>query len=353
MTMLSRQLQIMSRQSYWAARTLLAWGLALAAFVGFSVSVPHFASFGNMYSLIQIFAALALIATGLGVVMLAGEFDLSIVGSFPLAGLIVIRYADGLGLPGSLLLALLTGIAFGLINGWAVGRLRIPSIAVTVATMMLSTGLGYLVSDNNFVSMTDYTVSLQLTQPILKIFSLQSLIALALIAVIIGAVKLTRWGRFLYATGGDNKKARASGLPVTGTVMIAFAVCAGCTALAGALQGISLASSTPGSDFDNLLGAATAVLVGGIALSGGRGSLLGVIGGSFLLSVVASGLGLGGMSASTIELVNGAILIGVLACDKPLARLVRRRAEALVASDPTPPHGPTPGPTVPVESARP
>lgn len=333
MNMLSNHINTMSRQSYWAARTLLAWGLAVAAFVGFSITVPHFASFGNIYSLVQIFAALALIATGLGVVMLAGEFDLSIVGSFPLAGLIAIQYADGFGLAGSLLLALAMGTACGLVNGWAVGLLRIPSIAVTVATMMLCIGLGFLVSGNNFVSMTDYTVSLTLTQPILRIFSLQSIVALALVVLIIAAIKLTRWGRVLYATGGDSQKARASGLPVTRTLIIAFVVCAVCSALAGALQSVSLASSTPGADFDNLLGAATAVLVGGIALSGGRGSLVGVIGGAFLLSVVSSGLGLGGMSSSTIELVNGAILIGVLACDRPLARLVRRRAEALVATD--------------------
>jgi len=352
MTMLPNHFKQMSRQSYWAARTLLAWGLAIAAFVGFSITVPHFASFGNIYSLMQIFAALALIATGLGVVMLAGEFDLSIVGSFPLAGLIAIQYAEGVGLPGSLLLALLAATAIGLVNGWAVGLLRIPSIAVTVATMMLCIGLGYQVSNNNFVSMTDYTASLQLTQPVLKIFSLQSVIALVLVAIVIAAVKLTRWGRVLYATGGDSRKARASGLPVTRTLIIGFVVCTVCTTIAGALQGVSLASSTPGADFDNLLGAATAVLVGGIALSGGRGSLVGVVGGAFLLSVVASGLGLGGMSSSTIELVNGAILIGVLACDRPLARLVRRRAEALVANDQELPPGPSASTRIPIETAE-
>lgn len=333
MTRLSARIRLMSSQGYWGARTILAWGLAIAAFAAFSVSMPHFFTFGNLYSLFQIFAALALLATALGVVMLAGEFDLSIVGAFPLAGLVVLQYADGFGLAGSLSLSLAAGLACGLVNGWAVGALRIPSIAVTVATMMLCIGLGYLVANNNFVSMKDYTASLALTQPILKILSWQSIIALAIVTVVIAAVKLTRWGRVLYATGGDSRKARASGLPVPATLLVAFAVCAGCTTLSGALQAISLASSTPGANNGILLEAATAVLIGGIALGGGRGSLVGAMGGAFLLSVVESGLGLAGTSSSMIELVNGAILICVLAIDRPLGRLVRRRAESLIADD--------------------
>ena len=204
---------------------------------------------------------------------------------------------------------------------------------------MLSTGLGYLVSHNNFVSMHDYTISLELTRPIFKVLSWQSIVELMVVAAVVAAIKLTRWGRYVYAIGGDNRKARASGLPVTRTLMVGFVVCAFCTTLAGALQGISLASSTPGANDDTLLEAATAVLIGGIALSGGRGSLVGAAGGAFLLSVVRSGLGIAGIASSTIELVSGAILIGVLACDRPLARFVRRRTERLVADDPAAPNG--------------
>lgn len=355
MTAFSRHLHRVSRQSYWAARTVLAWGLAIAAFVIFSIAVPHFFSFGNLYSLVQIFAALALLATGLGVVMLAAEFDLSIVGMFPLAGLVVIEYADTVGLWGGLIFAIAAGLACGFVNGWAVGFLRIPSIAVTVATMMLCIGLGYLVSHDNFVSMKDYTASLELTQPIFKLFSWQSIIELTLVAVIVVAVKVTRWGRFLYATGGDSRKARASGLPVARTLTIAFVICALCTTMVGALQGISLASSTPGANNDSLLQAATAVLIGGISLSGGRGSLVGAAAGAVLLSVVTSGLGIAGISSSTIELVGGAILIGVLAFDRPLARLVHRRTEGLAAAEedhPTLDRRPERQTEIPIETAE-
>jgi ribose/xylose/arabinose/galactoside ABC-type transport system permease subunit len=353
MSALSRQVYWLSRQGYWGARTILAWGLAIATFVAFSIVAPHFFSLGNLYALIQIFGSLALVSTGLAVVMLAGEFDLSIVGTFPLAGLVVIEYADR-GLAVSFFLAVVIGIAYGLVNGWIVGALRIPSIAVTVATMMLSIGFGYLVSHNDFVSMRDYQVSLELTQPILKVLSWQSIIELMFVAIAVVAVKRTRWGRYLYAIGGDSRKARASGLPVTKTLIGGFVVCAGFTTLAGVLQGISLASSTPGPNDDCLLQAATAVLIGGVALSGGRGSLVGVAGGAFLLSVVSSGLGIAGISSSTIELVNGAILAGVVACDRPLARLVHRRAEEMRADDnPQPLSRPAPSIEAPIEPVPP
>lgn len=334
MTGLAKHLHWLSRQSYWAARTLLAWGVGIIAFFIFSITVPHFFSVGNMYALMQIFAVLALLAAGLGVVMLTAEFDLSLVGTFPLASLVVLQYADSYGLVVSFALALTTGLAVGLLNGWAVGFLRIPSIAVTVATMMLAIGLGYLVSHNNFVQMSDYTVSLELTRPLIGILSWHVIIVSTVVAVIILAVKLTRWGRFVYATGGDNRKSRASGLPVSATLLLAFVICALCSTIAGTLQGITLASSTPGANNGILLEAATAALIGGIAVSGGRGSLVGAVGGAFVLSVVNSGLSIAGTSASMIQLVNGTILIAVLAIDRPLAKLVRRRAERLAAEDP-------------------
>lgn len=318
----------LSRHIYWGARTVLAWGLAVAAFIAFAIEVPGFLNTGNLYALVQIFGTLALVASGLAVVMVTSEFDLSIAGTFPLAGLVAIQYADRLGLTVSFALALVIGLAFGLINGLAAGALRIPSLAVTVATMMLSIGFGYMVAHNNIVNMRDYQVSLHFTQPILTLLSLQSIIELILVIAVVMAVKRTWWGRYLYAIGSDSRKARASGLPVTWTLVLAFVVCAAFTTIGGALEGVSLATGTPGANYSYLLQAATAVLVGGVALSGGRGSLVGVTGGALLLAILSNGLGLAGVASASIQLVNGAVLVGVVVCDKPLNRLVRRRTLA-------------------------
>ena len=308
--------------------------LAITASLIFCTFVPHFFSTGNLYALVQVFSALALVSTGLAIIMLAGQFDLSIVGTFPLAGLVVVGYADQFGLPTSFCLALVLGVVCGLVNGGVVGVLRIPSIAVTVSTMMLSIGLGYLASHDNFVSMRySFQASLDITRPILKVLSWQSIIELVFVAIAVAALKWTRWGLYLYAIGSDSRKARASGLPVSQALAGGFVACAGSATLAGALQGVSLASSTPGANDDMLLQSATAALIGGVALSGGRGSLVGVAGGALLLSVVSNGLGIAGISSSAIQLVNGAILTGVVACDRPLARLVRRHTDTMREDD--------------------
>jgi ribose/xylose/arabinose/galactoside ABC-type transport system permease subunit len=262
---------------------------------------------------------------GLAVVMIAAEFDLSIAGTFPLAGLITVKCADSFGVVPSILLAIAVGALVGLVNGLLTGILRIPSLAVTVATMVLTTGIGYVVTDNNLVRMVDYGASLRLTQHIAGLFSIMSLIQLAL-AILVSAYLSVSWrGRFLYASGSDASRARASGIPVARTVITAFLVCAVFSSVAGALQGLSLATGQAGSNDTFLLQCATAALIGGVALTGGRGSVAGVFGGALLLTLLTNGLGLAGVASALIELVNGVVLIVVVLVDKPLNRLIDRR----------------------------
>lgn len=313
---------------YWDARTALAWLLAAVAFVYFAVSNPDFLDPGNIYALVQIFSTLALVATGLALVMLAAEFDLSIAGTFPLAGLVAVKLSDGQGVVVAIALAVLTGAAIGAVNGLLTGALRIPSLAVTVATMVLSIGIGYAVANNELVAMKDYQVSLTITEPVARIFSPLALAQLGLVLVAYLYVKAAWRGRFLYAVGSDAGGARASGLPVVTTVVFAFVMCGVFSAVGGALQGISLATGQAGSVDSFLLQCATAALVGGVALSGGRGSLVGVVGGALLLAVIGNGLGLRGLDSALVQLVNGIVLLVVVLADRPLNRLIDRRMRA-------------------------
>lgn len=339
-----------SRSAYWGARTLLTWAIAAAAFLTCSLAVPGFANPGNLYALVQIFSTLALVSAGLAIVMITGEFDLSIAATFPLAGLVTVQYADELGLTTSLTLGVGLTVVLGLINGIATGAARIASLAVTVATMMLGIGLSYVVTGNNIVTMADYLPGLRLTEPIAGVLSLQSIVQLGLVAVLIAVIKRAWWGRFLYAIGSDVHRARSTGLPVTLSVVGAFAVCAGFAGIGGALEGVALATGQPGLNDAYLLQAATAVLIGGVALAGGRGSVVGAVGGALLLAILNNGLSLAGVASATIQLVNGFVLIAVVICDRPLRRLVQRGSERLVireyetaavaaAADPAQPDG--------------
>lgn len=322
---------VSARTLYWNARTALAWLLATIAFAYFSFTDANFLNTGNVYALVQIFSTLALVSSGLAVVMLAAQFDLSIAGTFPLAGLVTVKLADSVGVVFAVLIAAAVGAAIGLVNGWLTGALRIPSLAVTVATMVLSIGLGYLVTNNDLVRMTDYDASLRLIDRVGGVFSAMSLIQLALALAVYAYLRRSWRGRFLYSVGSDESRARASGLPVTRTLVFAFVTCAVFASVAGGLQGLSLATGQAGPGDAFLLKCATAALIGGVALTGARGSLVGVLGGALLLSVLTNGLGLAGVQSALIQLVNGVVLVVVVLADKPLNRLVDRRLRTELA----------------------
>jgi ribose/xylose/arabinose/galactoside ABC-type transport system permease subunit len=327
---------ISAKTLFWNAHPALAWVLALVAFAYFALTDGNFLNTGNFYALMQIFSTLALVATGLAIVMIAAEFDLSIAGVFPLAALVTVKAVDSQGVVVAVALALAVGVAVGLVNGWMTGALRIPSLAVTVATMVLTVGIGYVVTSSELVQMTNYKVSLRVTEPIFGVFSIMSFVQLGLALLAFVYLKVSWRGRFLYAVGSDANRARAAGVPVTTTLIFAFVTCAVFAAVAGSLQGLSLATGQAGPEEAFLLKAATAALIGGVALTGGRGSLAGVLGGALLISLLTNGLGLAGVESALIQLVNGVVLIFVVLVDKPISRLIDRRLKAELAEGASP-----------------
>ena len=153
----------------WHFRTLLAWSLAILAFIAFTVTNPAFINTGNLFSLLQSFAVLALVATGLAIVMIAGEFDLSIAGTIPLAGLIAVKVGETAGIPLGVAAAVSVAVAVGVLNGWLTAHYAVPSLAVTVGTLVLTIGLGFAVAGGKIVTLTDFEPGLWLDQAIAEI----------------------------------------------------------------------------------------------------------------------------------------------------------------------------------------
>lgn len=310
---------------YWNFRSLLAWALALVAVAAFSIATPHFLNLGNFYALFQSMSVLLLVASGLGLVMIAGEFDISIAGTIPLAALIAVKGSTTFGVVPAIGLAVLAGAGFGLINGWITSAFRIPSLAVTVGSMVLAIGIGFAIAGGELVQSSDFTPGLLLTERIFGVFSLQSLIQISLGMLLVIVVRRTWFGRNVYAVGSDLDRARNSGIAVKHTIIGCFVVSGVFAAIAGALQGTALATGTAGANEAFLLQAATAAILGGIALTGGKGSLLGVFGASVLLAVIANGLSLLGADTASIQLVNGTMLLIVVIIDRPMDRAIEKR----------------------------
>jgi ribose/xylose/arabinose/galactoside ABC-type transport system permease subunit len=285
-------------------------------------TTPTFRGEASVFSVLEGFPLLGLVALGLAITIIAGELDLSVGSVAALAGVVAVKTAST-GLVGAIAIAVAMGAVIGSLQGWVIARLAINSLVLTVGTLILLRGVTYLASDNKPSQLADFTVS----DPLIArhgIFSVSSITALIVFVLLGLFLAYTRYGREIYAIGGAREEARAAGVPRLRPMVLAFALSGACAALAGALASLKGGSAAPQNYEDLLLSGAAAALVGGISLYGGRGSVLNVALGVAVLSAVAAGLASRGSDASVTQLVTGALLIAVVAIDFIAARIGRR-----------------------------
>jgi ribose/xylose/arabinose/galactoside ABC-type transport system permease subunit len=166
--------------------------------------------------------------------------------------------------------------------------------------------------------------NIEITDPLLlrfSIFSVSSIVALAVFVIAGLFLSYTRWGREIYAIGGARNEAIAAGVPRVRPLTLAFAISAGCASLAGALAATRGGSAAPQNYEELLLSGCAAALLGGISLYGGRGTVWNVVLGVAILSVVGAGLSARGSEASLVQLVTGALLLTMIAIEFLAGRL--------------------------------
>jgi ribose transport system permease protein len=297
--------------------------LALAlCWIVISAMTPSFRGEASIFSVLEGFSLIGLVALGLAVTIIAGEFDLS-VGSMAALAAVIGVLTSSAGLVGSLAIATIAGIAIGTLQGALIGRLGISSLVFTIGTLILLRGLTYIYSGHAPIMIEN----IEITDPLLErywIFSLSSITALTVFVLIGLFLTYTRWGREIFAIGGARNEAIAAGVPRIRPIALSFAISAGCASLAGALAAARGGSAAPQNYDDVLLTGCAATLLGGISLYGGRGTVLNVALGVAILSVVGAGLAARGTSASLVQLVTGALLLAVIAVEFMAGRLALR-----------------------------
>jgi ribose/xylose/arabinose/galactoside ABC-type transport system permease subunit len=323
------------------SQRLLNLAIRLVLLVGmpviFGLSVNHYFSQANLYAIFQAFAFLGIIALGLSVTMVAGEFDLSVAAISTVAGLITVKFGGDSASLG-ILYAVIFGVVVGVANAALLPWLGVSSLVTTVGSMMFLTGVGYWLAGGRVLSYSNLDVSDFLDQSVAGIFSPRSLITIACFVVVSLVLRFTTLGRDLYASGGHRKAAIQSGARVGKALTVGFVISGGLSALGGGLLSLSLATASATMGSNILLQAASAAIVGGVALGGGIGSPLGVAMGVLILTILNNGLGLLNATSTQILLVNGLLLLTVVLLDgrlgavlaSPLERFARRKASAAV-----------------------
>jgi ribose transport system permease protein len=263
----------------------------------------------NVYDIFQNFASYGLVALALGITIIAGEFDLSVSSMYLLGGMVAVLTGAGSPLLG-IAAALGTAVLVGLVQGGLIARFRLNSMPVTLGGYLVVLGITYILGHNKSVLYDNFTVGLRIDKPVLQIFSIRSLVALAIFVVAAIVLRYLRVGRDLRAIGGDRRAARVAGVPVDRLLVGVFVVAALGAALPGALLSYSLATASPTNiGFDVLTFSATAALIGGVRLSGGKGGAVGIAAGVLSLSVLQEILAILRSPDYVSSLITGGLLV--------------------------------------------
>jgi ribose/xylose/arabinose/galactoside ABC-type transport system permease subunit len=294
----------------WSIFIVLAMPILMLA-----VFNPVFRQPGNLYNLWQQASIIGILAVGQTLVIILGGFDLSVGAVAALAGVICfIGFGTGdgyLAVGTGLAAALAVCGAVGAINGALVTKLKMTPLIATLGVLSLSRGAVLIVSDGQAiyaVEGTGYDFA-NFLQSSLWGMPVSGLLFLLVAGIGIVLLRLTVYGQFVLAVGGNEKAAILAGIPVTKVKIITYCFCSLAAGLGGILLASRTASALPNAGVNYELQAITAVVIGGAKLSGGKGSVTGTVLGVLLLTALGNALNLYSISPFWQTGVTGAILI--------------------------------------------
>ncbi|WP_448611247.1 ABC transporter permease [Geodermatophilus sp. URMC 60] len=290
------------------------WIVVLVAVVALTVTdAGGFWAPANIANVLTATVVLGLAALGQHLVVLSGGIDLAVGSTATLSALLTAILLDGYPIrtvPVVVGMLLLGGV-IGLFHGLLVARLGLPPFIVTLASLYLVQGAAFTISTTPTGQVTSAlsSVALQRIGPVPYSFAVL-VVALAAVAFVLGR---TAFGRQLYAVGGDLPAARSNGVPVTKVLVTAYVLAGVLAALAGILLAARATIGSPTAGQGLELSAITVVVLGGTSLLGGRGSLVGTMGGVLLLSLVSSSVTLLQLPATLTELIRGVVILAAAA----------------------------------------
>lgn len=321
-------------------RALLALALIIAIFASLS---PNYLDADNLIIMARHVAINAIVAIGMLMVILHGGIDLSVGSTVGLSGVVAGYLMQGFNLPLSelvaypavwvvVLIAVGVGALIGLVNGLLVSRLSVAPFIATLGMLYVGRGLALVISNGETFTALRGDPALGntgfLTVLAGRPFGIPMPVWCMIAFGVVFSVLLTRtpFGRWLYATGGNQRAAELSGVPVKRVMTRVYVLSGICSAVVGLLLTADLPAATPRAGEFYELNAIAAVVIGGAALSGGRGTIRGTLIGAFVIGFLVDGLVLVGVSVFWQQVIKGAVIILAVAVDQAQQKLQKRRA---------------------------
>lgn len=281
----------------------------IVIFVIMSFSTPVFFTKLNLMNVLRQISLVAIAGVGLSCVILLGEIDLSIGSSQAIVGLTAVTVLNATGnIFIAFISAVLLGALIGLGNGLLVTHAKIDSLIATLATMSILRGIAMIVTKAVSVQSTVKEFqkigagnTLGLPNPVL--------IMIVVFAVFYYILKHTKFGRYIYAIGGNQKAAALAGLPVVKIKLIVYLIEGALVATSAFILASRMNSGQPNAGVGFEMEVISAVILGGISMAGGTGKLVGAFLGMLILGVVSNGLVLMNVSSFYQQIVRGLVII--------------------------------------------
>ena len=282
-----------------------------------SIRSPAFLTPQNAINVLRQISINAILAIGVTYVILTGGIDLSLGSVVAVTGVLSATFAhpDTCPLAVPIAVGILGGVLIGILNGLVITRFRVAPFMATLGMMTIARGGALILSGGRPVSNLSASFNFIGNGSLLGI-PIPILILAGVFLVSHSILRRTTFGRYVYAVGGNEEAARASGINTHGIKVASYAICAGLAGLAGIVQASRITTGQPNAGVSYELDAIAAVVIGGTSLSGGIGSVTGTLLGALLIGTLNNGLDLLNVSSYYQQVVKGLIIIGAVILDR-------------------------------------
>jgi ribose/xylose/arabinose/galactoside ABC-type transport system permease subunit len=310
-------------------RQLLPFATLILLIAALSALEPDaFLTAENTFNVLSRSSVNGIVAMGMTAVIISGGIDLSVGSMMALCGMVagMVMTKDGTIVPTAglmwlgTLVGIVAGLFCGLLNGALITKLNLPPFIVTLGTMSAFRGISYVMHHSAMYDVPNYTF---LGQSNLGGVPVNVLIFALIVAVSFFLLRYTPLGRYTYAIGSNRQAAFHAGVNVDRNLIAIYAITGLCVGLAAMIATSRTVSAQPTAGISLELDIIAAVVIGGASLSGGRGTVVGTVIGTLLISFLRNGLTLLGISTNIQLVVIGAIIITAVALDQ----MARAKAE--------------------------
>jgi len=293
------------------------------------LGAPGWSSWLNMA------AEVGIIALPVGLLMIAGELDISVGAILPASSLTVAILSGHYDLPMwiGIVAALGVGLAVGFANGLLVTRTTIPSLIITIGTMFavmgLTLGFTILIAGSTGVFVVPDPVTKSIFGSAFGgMFQIGILWWIGFVAVFLWLLHVSPWGNWVFAIGGDKESARNAGIPTAKVTIQLYMMSGFASAFIGVTQVVTFGSAQVAAGQAFIFNAIMCVVIGGVSLTGGAGSVVGILFGTMTFCIVNQGIFFSGLDPNVGSVIIGALLlIAVLSNDKFRSLALRAAAK--------------------------